>query len=104
MTDNAAIQLKTEIPGPRSRELQARREAAVPRGPFHATPLFIKEASGALLTDVDGNRLIDFAGGIGCLNVGHANEAVAQAASEQLERFSHACFHVTPYEGYVRLA
>ena len=100
----SAIALRTEIPGPRSRELQARREAAVPRGPFHATPLFIKEASGALLTDVDGNRLIDFAGGIGCLNVGHANEAVAQAAAEQLERFSHACFHVTPYEGYVRLA
>jgi 4-aminobutyrate aminotransferase/(S)-3-amino-2-methylpropionate transaminase len=100
----SAIHLKTEIPGPRSRELFARREAAVPRGPFNVTPIFVKEASGALLTDVDGNRLIDFAGGIGCVNVGHANDAVVEAASAQLERFTHACFHVTPYEGYVRLA
>ena len=100
----SAIHLKTEIPGPRSRELFARREAAVPRGPFNATPIFVKEGSGALLTDVDGNRLIDFAGGIGCVNVGHANDAVVEAASAQLERFTHACFHVTPYESYVRLA
>jgi 4-aminobutyrate aminotransferase/(S)-3-amino-2-methylpropionate transaminase len=100
----SAIHLKTEIPGPRSRELFARREAAVPRGPFNVTPIFVKEGSGALLTDVDGNRLIDFAGGIGCVNVGHANDAVVEAASAQLERFTHACFHVTPYESYVRLA
>jgi len=100
----SAIQLKTEIPGPRSRELFARREAAVPRGPINVTPIFVQEASGALLIDVDGNRLIDFAGGIGCVNVGHANDAVVEAASAQLERFTHGCFHVTPYESYVRLA
>jgi 4-aminobutyrate aminotransferase/(S)-3-amino-2-methylpropionate transaminase len=100
----SAIQLKTEIPGPRSRELFARREAAVPRGPYNATPIFVKEGSGALLTDVDGNRMIDFAAGIGCVNVGHANDAVVKAASEQLEAFTHLCFHVTPYESYVRLA
>jgi 4-aminobutyrate aminotransferase/(S)-3-amino-2-methylpropionate transaminase len=81
-----------------------RREAAVPRGPFHATPVFVAEAAGATLTDVDGNRFLDFAGGIGCLNVGHANEAVARAAGAQLGRLTHACFHVTPYESYVRLA
>jgi 4-aminobutyrate aminotransferase / (S)-3-amino-2-methylpropionate transaminase / 5-aminovalerate transaminase len=98
------IQLKTEIPGPRSRELFARREAAVPRGPYNATPIFVKEGKGAVLEDVDGNRFIDFAGGIGCVNVGHANPQVVAAASEQLARFTHACFHVTPYEGYVRLA
>src|SRR6185295_16015705 len=100
----SAIQLKTEIPGPRSRELFARREAAVPRGPYNATPIFVKEAKGAVLTDVDGNRLIDFAGGIGCMNVGHANDAVAGAVAAQAAAFTHACFHVTPYESYVRLA
>jgi 4-aminobutyrate aminotransferase/(S)-3-amino-2-methylpropionate transaminase len=100
----AAIHLETEVPGPRSRELQVRREAAVPRGPFHATPVFVSEAHGALLVDVDGNRLLDFAGGIGCLNVGHTNDAVVTAAGEQLRRLTHGCFHVTPYEVYVRLA
>jgi 4-aminobutyrate aminotransferase/(S)-3-amino-2-methylpropionate transaminase len=99
-----AIQLKTELPGPRSRALVARREAAVPRGPYTATPLFVKEARGARLTDVDDNVLLDFAGGIGCLNVGHANAAVVKAASEQLARFTHTCFHVAPYEAYVALA
>ena len=99
-----AIQLKTAVPGPRSKELMARREAAVPRGPFHATPVFVSEAHGARITDVDGNRLLDFAGGIGCLNVGHTNEAVVAAAGEQLRRLTHGCFHVTPYEVYVRLA
>jgi 4-aminobutyrate aminotransferase/(S)-3-amino-2-methylpropionate transaminase len=100
----SAIELRTEIPGPKSRELFARREAAVPRGTYNATPIFVKEGKGALLTDVDGNRLLDFAGGIGCLNVGHANDAVVKAASEQLQRLTHGCLHVTPYEGYVRLA
>jgi 4-aminobutyrate aminotransferase / (S)-3-amino-2-methylpropionate transaminase / 5-aminovalerate transaminase len=99
-----AIQLKTGIPGPRSRELQARREVAVPRGPFHATPVYVSEAHGALIVDVDGNRLLDFAGGIGCLNVGHTNDKVVEAAAAQLRRLTHGCFHVTPYEVYVRLA
>jgi 4-aminobutyrate aminotransferase/(S)-3-amino-2-methylpropionate transaminase len=98
------IQLKTEVPGPRSRELMRRREAAVPRGPANALPVFVHEAKGAVLVDVDGNRLLDFAGGIGCLNVGHANEAVVAAARAQLGRLTHACFAVTPYEGYVALA
>jgi 4-aminobutyrate aminotransferase / (S)-3-amino-2-methylpropionate transaminase / 5-aminovalerate transaminase len=100
----SAIDLKTGIPGPRSQELFARREAAVPRGPYNATPIFVKEGKGALLVDVDGNRLLDFAGGIGCLNVGHANDAVVKAATEQLQRLTHGCIHVTPYESYVRLA
>jgi 4-aminobutyrate aminotransferase/(S)-3-amino-2-methylpropionate transaminase len=102
--DMATIQLVTEVPGPRSRALWARREAAVPRGPYNATPIFVKEGRGATLTDVDGNRLLDFAGGIGCVNVGHANEAVARAAGEQAQRLTHGCFHVTPYEGYVEAA
>jgi 4-aminobutyrate aminotransferase/(S)-3-amino-2-methylpropionate transaminase len=99
-----AIQLKTEVPGPRSRELMARREAAVPRGPFHATPVFVARGKGARIEDVDGNVFLDFAGGIGCLNVGHANDAVVKAASEQLGKLTHGCVHVTPYESYVRLA
>jgi len=100
----SVIALKTEIPGPNSRALMARREAAVARGPYNATPIFVKEGRGATLVDVDGNRLIDFAGGIGCLNVGHANESVVRAATGQLQSFTHGCFHVTPYESYVRLA
>jgi 4-aminobutyrate aminotransferase/(S)-3-amino-2-methylpropionate transaminase len=99
-----AIDLKTAIPGPKSQLLFARRQAAVPRGPYNATPIFVKEGKGALLTDVDGNRLLDFAGGIGCMNVGHANDAVVKAATDQLQRLTHGCLHVTPYEGYVRLA
>jgi 4-aminobutyrate aminotransferase/(S)-3-amino-2-methylpropionate transaminase len=100
----AAIALKTEVPGPRSRELMRRREAAVPRGPASALPVFVHEAHGAVLTDVDGNRLLDFAGGIGCLNVGHTSPAVVRAATAQLGRLTHGCFHVTPYEAYVALA
>ena len=100
----SAIQLRTEVPGPASRALMARREAAVARGPYNATPIFVKEGRGATLVDVDGNRLLDFAGGIGCLNVGHANESVVRAAAEQLQSLTHGCFHVTPYEPYVRLA
>jgi 4-aminobutyrate aminotransferase/(S)-3-amino-2-methylpropionate transaminase len=100
----SAIELKTEVPGPRSRALLARRLAAVPRGPYNASSIFVKEGRGATVTDVDGNRLLDFAGGIGCLNVGHANEEVVRAASAQLARMTHGCFHVTPYEGYVSLA
>src|SRR5262245_19956693 len=100
----SVIELKTEIPGPQSRALMARREAAVARGPYNATPIFVKEGRGATLVDADGNRLLDFAGGIGCLNVGHANEAVVRAAAAQLQSLTHGCFHVTPYEPYVRLA
>lgn len=99
-----AIALRTEIPGPRSRALMARREAAVPRGPYHATPVFVARAEGALLEDVDGNRFIDFAGGIGCLNSGHRAPRVLAALREQMDRFLHVCFSVTPYESYVAVA
>jgi 4-aminobutyrate aminotransferase/(S)-3-amino-2-methylpropionate transaminase len=99
-----AIQLKTDVPGPRSRDLMARRAAAVPAGLGHATPVFVERAAGARLTDVDGNVFLDFAGGIGTLNVGHAHPAVVAAAQAQLERFTHSCFAVAPYESYVALA
>jgi len=76
----------------------------VPKGVGHSTPIYAASARGALVTDVDGNVLIDFAGGIGTLNVGHANPEVVRAAAAQLERFTHTCFSVAPYEGYVALA
>lgn len=97
------IRLKTEIPGPRSRALMAAREVHVPRGPFHVTPIFVQSARGALIEDVDGNRLIDFASGIGVTNVGHCDEAVVAAVREQAGAFMHVAFNVTPYEGYVEL-
>ena len=99
-----AIRLKTEVPGPRSRELTRRREAALPRGVHSALPIFIAAAEGAVLEDVDGNRLLDLAGGIGTLNTGHRAPSVLAAIRAQLERHLHLCFSVTPYEGYVRLA
>jgi 4-aminobutyrate aminotransferase/(S)-3-amino-2-methylpropionate transaminase len=98
------IQIRTEIPGPKSRALMARREAAVPRGPYHATPLFAAKAEGAVIEDVDGNRFIDFAGGIGCLNMGHRTPRVIAAIREQLEKYLHLCFSVTPYESYIAVA
>src|SRR5437899_11429961 len=99
-----AIQLHTPIPGPRSQELMRRRAAAVPQGAYHVTPIFVARAEGAVLEDVDGNRLIDFAGGIGCLNAGHRAPRAVAAIRAQLDRFLHTCFHVTPYEDYVTLA
>ena len=81
-----------------------RRNAAVPQGGFHATPVFVAKAEGAILEDVDGNRMIDFAGGIGCLNTGHRAPEVVDAVQQQLERFLHTSFNVVPYESYVRLA
>ncbi len=100
----ATIQLRTHIPGPRSQELMRRRNAAVVQGAFHATPVFVERAEGAVVEDVDGNRLIDFAGGIGCLNTGHRAPAVLAAIRCQLDRFLHTSFNVLPYESYVRLA
>src|SRR5579872_6944417 len=100
----ATIQIRTEIPGPRSRALMARREAAIPRGPANATPVFAAHADGAVIEDVDGNRYIDFAGGIGCLNIGHRSPRVISAIREQCEKYLHLCFAVTPYEGYIAAA
>jgi 4-aminobutyrate aminotransferase / (S)-3-amino-2-methylpropionate transaminase / 5-aminovalerate transaminase len=98
------IQLKTAVPGPRSRALAERRAAAVPRGLSHATPVYVAKAEDAWLEDVDGNRYLDFAGGIGCLNIGHRQEPVLAALRDQLDRFLHTCVQVTAYEIYVRLA
>src|SRR5215472_8538603 len=100
----STIQLRTGIPGPLSLELMARRNAAVTRGVSSAVPIFITEAEGAVLEDVDGNHFIDFAGGIGCLNIGHRAPGVLAAIRAQLDRHMHLCFSVTPYGAYIRLA
>src|SRR5437763_1443233 len=100
----STIQLRTEIPGPNSRALADRREAAVARGLSHATPLYVARAQDAWLEDVDGNRFLDFAGGIGCINTGHRNQAVISAIEAQLQNFLHTCSQVTPYESYIKLA
>ena len=98
------IQLQTEIPGPNSRALLARRAAAVPRGVPAVTPIAIAHAEGAVVTDADGNRLIDFGGGIGVVNTGHRHPGVVEAVRTQLDRFAHVCFPVSTYEPYVALA
>src|SRR5271166_1977292 len=100
----STIRINTQIPGPNSRALSARRTQAVPRGLSHGTPIYVAKAEDAWLEDVDGNRYIDFAGGIGCLNIGHRRKPVITAVREQLDRFLHTCIQVTPYEDYVRLA
>lgn len=99
-----SIQLRTTIPGPRSQALMKRREAAVPRGVYHASPIFAARAEGAMVEDVDGNRFIDFAGGIGCINVGHRAPRVVAAIREQVDAFLHTCFSVAPYEKYIAAA
>ena len=100
----ATIQLRTEIPGPKSQEWMRRRQEAVARGVAHATPIFAARAEGAVLDDVDGNRFLDFAGGIGVLNVGHRAPRVVAALREQIEAFLHTCFSVAPYGKYIALA
>jgi len=99
-----SIELKTPIPGPRSQALAARRANAVPRGVSQLTPIFVGSTCGAIIEDVDGNRFLDFAGGIGCTNWGHRAPRVVEALHKQVDLFLHTCFMVTPYESYIRLA
>ncbi|MGG1518813.1 4-aminobutyrate--2-oxoglutarate transaminase [Paenibacillus oryzisoli] len=98
------IQMKTALPGPEASKLLERRAASVPRGPFNTVPTFAAKGEGALLTDVDGNTFIDFAGAIGCLNVGHSPPRVVEALKAQLDQYLHPSFHVVMYEPYIALA
>ena len=104
MAVTRAIDLKTEIPGPRSRAIVERSDRAVARPLALTFPIVAESASGVTITDVDGNTFIDFAGGVGTLNVGHSHPDVVAAAQEQLDRFSHTDYTVVPYEVYVTLA
>lgn len=91
----------TAIPGPKSLELSARRSAAVARGVSSTLPVFITAAGGGVLVDVDGNSFIDLGSGIAVVSVGNAAEHVVSGITEQAAAFTHTCFMVTPYEGYV---
>ncbi|MGY1742255.1 MULTISPECIES: 4-aminobutyrate--2-oxoglutarate transaminase [unclassified Blastococcus] len=93
--------LVTEVPGPRSRELAARRAAAVTAAVSSVLPVFVERAGGGVLVDVDGNSLIDLGSGIAVVSVGNAAPRVVAAVQEQVAAFTHTCFMVTPYEGYV---
>ena len=104
MATTRTIELKTEIPGPRSREILARKDRVIADPLSIYLPVVVAEARGATLTDVDGNTFIDFTGGVGCLNVGNAHPRVVEAAQEQLARFAHTDFTIIPYEVYVTLA
>jgi 4-aminobutyrate aminotransferase / (S)-3-amino-2-methylpropionate transaminase / 5-aminovalerate transaminase len=95
--------LVTAIPGPKSQELMARRTAAVPPGVGTALPVFVERAGAGVLIDVDGNSLIDLGSGIAVTSVGNAAPAVVAAVAEQAARFTHTCFMITPYEGYVEV-
>ena len=96
--------LKTAIPGPRSLELMARKTGAVARGIGTTMPVFAVEAGGGVVVDVDGNSLIDFGSGIAVTTIGNSAPSVVAAVRDQVELFTHTCFMITPYEGYVAVA
>jgi 4-aminobutyrate aminotransferase/(S)-3-amino-2-methylpropionate transaminase len=98
-----SVNIVTEVPGPRSRELAARSAAALADALSLVHPIFVETAHGATVTDVDGNTFIDWIGGVGVMNVGHTHEAVTAAIIEQAQRFTHTDYTIVPYEPYVRL-
>lgn len=98
------IQLKTSLPGPKSQEILERRKNALPAGLAKSTEVVVERASGALVWDVDGNQLIDLAGGIGMINVGHSDQKVVDAIKKQVDKYIHTCTLVTTMEPYVELA
>ncbi|MGA9286989.1 MAG: aminotransferase class III-fold pyridoxal phosphate-dependent enzyme, partial [Anaerobacillus sp.] len=102
MTKNASI--KTSLPGPVASQLLERRENIVPNAVTCGIPTFAEEASGARVTDVDGNTFIDFAGAIGTINVGHCHPRVKEALHDQVDKYIHTGFNVMMYEPYIELA
>src|SRR5687767_680071 len=104
MATTKTIELRTAVPGPRSLAVLERKALVIANAKSIVLPVVAHEARGATITDVDGNVLIDFTGGVGCLNVGHSHPRVVEAAQEQLGRFAHTDFTVIPYEPYVELA
>ena len=104
MATTKAIELRTGIPGPRSKEILERKDRVIADPLSIFLPVAIEQGHGATLTDVDGNTFIDFTGGVGCLNVGHAHPRVIDAVQEQAAHFFHTDFTIVPYETYVTLA
>jgi 4-aminobutyrate aminotransferase/(S)-3-amino-2-methylpropionate transaminase len=98
------IRIQSPIPGPKSKELLARRQRSVARGLTTLHPIFVAEAHGSHVTDVDGNTYIDFTGGIGTLNVGHTRPELVRAASAQAEKLTHSAIQVLGYEPYILVA
>ena len=98
------VKINTTIPGPNSLSLMDRRSKSVAKGHGTVCNVYIKKANGAILTDVDENIFIDFAGGIGTMNVGHGHPQIMDRVKKQLDDYSHTCFTVAPYESYVELA
>jgi 4-aminobutyrate aminotransferase/(S)-3-amino-2-methylpropionate transaminase len=98
------IELKTALPGPKGLVALERRKNALPGGLARSTDIVVEKAEGALVWDIDGNRLLDFAGGIGMINVGHRNEDVVNAIKAQLDKYIHTCSLVTTMEPYLDLA
>ncbi|GAA4384492.1 4-aminobutyrate--2-oxoglutarate transaminase [Brevibacterium sp. NPDC049920] len=94
----------TEIPGPRSQEIEARRTKAVAAGVASSLPAYVVAAGGGILKDADGNQIIDLGSGIAVTTVGNSNPRVVERAAAQLSAFTHTCFMVNPYEGYIELA
>ena len=101
MTENFSY---LNIPGPKSRDLMERRQEFVARGVASTMNVFAAKADGAIIEDVDGNQYIDFAGGIGAMNIGHSRAEVTKAIAEQVAKFTHTCFSVMMYEPYIELA
>ncbi|MFT9848730.1 4-aminobutyrate--2-oxoglutarate transaminase [Aneurinibacillus sp. REN35] len=96
--------VKTELPGPKAKEILERRKQYVPKGISNGIPTFVEKAQGAILTDVDGNNFIDFAGAIGTINVGHCTPEVVEALHDQIDKYIHTGFNVMMYEPYIELA
>jgi len=99
-----AVKINTSIPGPKSRLLIERRSKSVAKGHGTVCNVYIKKANGAILIDVDDNIFIDFAGGIGTMNVGHSHPKILDRVKMQLDDYTHTCFTVAPYESYIELA
>src|SRR5947208_11075690 len=104
MAATKTIELRTGIPGPRSQEILERKTRVIANPLSIFLPVVIEHGEGATLTDVDGNTFIDFTGGVGCLNVGHAHPRVVEAVQEQSAKYLHTDFTIVPYEPYVTLA
>ncbi len=104
MIEQQNAKIITTVPGPKSLELTKKREQYVAKGVSTSSPIFVDEAKGALIKDIDGNVFVDFAGAIGVQNIGHTDDGVVEAVKAQLDKFIHPSFHVNMYESYVTLA
>ena len=88
----------------KNKDMLEMRNRYVPQAVFNVTPSFIEKAKGATMIDVEGFEMIDFAGGIGTVNVGHCHPKVVNAIKDQVDKYIHTCFHVAMYEPYIELA